>query len=55
MHSPKESKPEAAYMILKYLKGFPRKWLFFKTSERKKVEIFTDADLAGFNRRQKIK
>ena len=47
MHSPKESHLEAVYKILRYLKGFPRRGLFFKKSDSKKVEIYTDADWAG--------
>ena len=44
MHSPKESHLEAVYKILRYLKGSPRKGLFFKKGDSKKVEIYTDAD-----------
>ncbi|RVW36141.1 Retrovirus-related Pol polyprotein from transposon RE1 [Vitis vinifera] len=44
MHSPKESHLEAAYKILRHLKGSPRRGLFFKKSDSKKVEIYTDAD-----------
>ena len=44
MHSPKESHLEAVYEILRYLKGSPRKGLFFKKGDSKKVEIYTDAD-----------
>ena len=47
MHSPKESHLEAVYKILKYLKCSPRRGLFFKKSDSKKVEIYTDADWAG--------
>ncbi|XP_050896227.1 uncharacterized mitochondrial protein AtMg00810-like [Lathyrus oleraceus] len=46
MHSPFEEHLEAVYRILRYLKGNPRKILFFKTSE-KNVSIFTDVDWAG--------
>ncbi|RVW33188.1 Retrovirus-related Pol polyprotein from transposon RE2 [Vitis vinifera] len=44
MHSPKESHLEAVYKILRYLKGSPGRGLFFKKSDSKKVEIYTDAD-----------
>ncbi|KAL6327587.1 hypothetical protein AAG906_021878 [Vitis piasezkii] len=44
MHSLKESHLEAVYKILRYLKGFPGRGLFFKKSDSKKVEIYTDAD-----------
>ena len=47
MHSPKEIHLEAVYKILKYLKGSPRRGLFFKKSDSKKVEIYTDADWVG--------
>ncbi|RVX03687.1 Retrovirus-related Pol polyprotein from transposon RE2 [Vitis vinifera] len=47
MHSPKESHLEAVYKILRYLKGSPGRGLFFKKSDSKKVEIYTDADWAG--------
>ncbi|RVW86325.1 Retrovirus-related Pol polyprotein from transposon RE1 [Vitis vinifera] len=46
MHSPKESHLEAVYKILRYLKGSPGRGLFFKKSDSKKVEIYTDADWA---------
>ncbi|RVW27695.1 Retrovirus-related Pol polyprotein from transposon RE1 [Vitis vinifera] len=47
MHSPKESHLEAVYKILRYSKGSPRRGLFFKKGDSKKVEIYTDADWAG--------
>ncbi|RVW39419.1 Retrovirus-related Pol polyprotein from transposon RE2 [Vitis vinifera] len=47
LHSPKESHLEAVYKILRYLKGFPGRGLFFKKGDNKKVEIYTDADWAG--------
>ena len=46
MHSPKESHLEVMYKILKYLKGSPGRGLFFKKSDSKKVEIYTDIDWA---------
>ena len=47
MHSPKEAHLEASYRILRYLKGSPGKGLFFKKSEKRQIEVFTDADWAG--------
>ena len=47
MHSPKESHLEAVHKILRYLKGSLRRGLFFKKSDSKKVEIYTDADWVG--------
>ncbi|RVX05225.1 Retrovirus-related Pol polyprotein from transposon RE1 [Vitis vinifera] len=47
MHSPKESHLKAMYKILRYLKSSPKRGLFFKKSDSKKVEIYTDADWAG--------
>ncbi|RVW83721.1 Retrovirus-related Pol polyprotein from transposon RE1 [Vitis vinifera] len=46
MYSPKESHLEAVYKILRYLKGSPGRGLFFKKSDSKKVEIYTDIDWA---------
>jgi len=47
MHSPFEEHLEAVDRILRYLKGNPRKRLFFKKTSEKNVSIFTDADWAG--------
>ena len=47
MHHPYEEHLEAAYQILRYLKSFPGKGLFFKKSDIRTVEAFTDADWAG--------
>ena len=47
MHSPYEEHLAAAHRILRYLKGSPRKGLFFKKNESRGVEVFTDADWAG--------
>lgn len=44
MHSPKEIRPNIVYRILKYLKGFSKKGLFFKTSKGGEIKFFTDAD-----------
>ncbi|RVW39537.1 Retrovirus-related Pol polyprotein from transposon RE1 [Vitis vinifera] len=47
MHSPYEVHLEAVYRILRYLKSTPGKGLFFKKSEQKTIEAYTDADWAG--------
>lgn len=47
MHSPYEVHLEAIYRILRYLKSTPRKGLFFKKSEQKTIEAYTDVDQAG--------
>ena len=47
MHSPYEVHLEAVYRILRYLKSTPGKGLFFKKSEEKTIETYTDADWAG--------
>lgn len=47
MHSPKEAHLEAVYKILRYLKGSPGRGLFFKKSNCRDIEMFTDADWAG--------
>ena len=47
MHSPYEVHLEAVYRILRYLKSTPGKGLFFKKSEQKTIEAYTNADWAG--------
>ena len=47
MHSPFEEHLEAAYRILRYLKGNPEKVLLVKKTSERNVSIFTDADWAG--------
>lgn len=47
MHSPKERHLEAAYRVLRYLKGTPGKGLHFKKGENRFIEVFTDVDWAG--------
>ena len=47
MHSPYEVHLEAVYRILRYLKSTPGKGLFFKKSEQKTIEAYTDVDWAG--------
>ncbi|KAG8499583.1 hypothetical protein CXB51_006239 [Gossypium anomalum] len=47
MHSPMEEHEEVVFRILRYLKSSPRKGLFFKKSEQRGIEAYTDADWAG--------
>ena len=47
MHAPKKKHLEAAYKILRYLKGTPGQGLFFRKNESRSVEIYTDADWVG--------
>ncbi|KAM7491063.1 hypothetical protein LguiA_033984 [Lonicera macranthoides] len=47
MHSPCEEHLEAVYRILRYLKGSPRKGLFFRKNDKRGIEVYTDADWAG--------
>lgn len=47
MHSPGQEHFEAAYRILRYLKGTPGRGLMFKKCDDVQVEIYTDADWAG--------
>ena len=47
MHSPGREHFEAAYRILKYLKGTPGQGLMFQKREHLQVEVYTDADWAG--------
>ncbi|KAG8502903.1 hypothetical protein CXB51_000532 [Gossypium anomalum] len=47
MHAPKEKHLEAAYRILRYLKGTPGKGLHFKEDVNRSTEVYTDADWAG--------
>lgn len=44
MHSPGEENFEAAYRILKYLKGKPRKGLLLENHGRLQIKAYTDAD-----------
>ena len=46
MHSPGEEHFEAAYRILRYLKGSQRKGLMFENHGHLQIEVFTDADWA---------
>ncbi|KAK4258317.1 hypothetical protein QN277_007775 [Acacia crassicarpa] len=47
MHLPKQKHLKAAYKILKYLKGTPGRGLFFRKTDLRTIEIYTDADWAG--------
>ena len=47
MHALREKHLEAAYKILRYLKGTPSKGLHFKKTVNQSVEVYTDADWAG--------
>ena len=38
---------DAAYRILRYLKGTPGKGLFFRKQERRTIEVYTDASWGG--------
>nr|CAN82240.1 hypothetical protein VITISV_044199 [Vitis vinifera] len=47
MHSPIEEHMEAVYRILRYLKMTPGKGLFFRKTENRDIEVYSDADWAG--------
>ena len=47
MHSPTKEHLEVAYRMLRYLKGSPRRGLYFKKGDHRGLEIYTDADWAG--------
>ncbi|CAH9082663.1 unnamed protein product [Cuscuta europaea] len=47
MHNPFQEHLDATYRILRYLKSCPGKGLFFKRSDNRNAEAFTDADYAG--------
>ncbi|XP_054817017.1 uncharacterized mitochondrial protein AtMg00810-like [Prosopis cineraria] len=46
-HDPKQKHLNEVYRILCYLKGSPGHGLWFKKSDKRNVELFTDADWAG--------
>ncbi|RVX07414.1 Retrovirus-related Pol polyprotein from transposon RE1 [Vitis vinifera] len=47
MHSPTEEHMEAVYRTLRYLKMTPGKGLFFKKTENRDTEVYSDADWTG--------
>ncbi|KAG8492630.1 hypothetical protein CXB51_010049 [Gossypium anomalum] len=47
MHAPREKHLEAAYRILRYLKGTPNKGLHFKKTANQNVKVYIDTDWAG--------
>ncbi|RVX15531.1 Retrovirus-related Pol polyprotein from transposon RE1 [Vitis vinifera] len=47
MHSPTEEHMEAVYRILRYLKMTLGKGLFFRKTENRDTEVYSDADWAG--------
>ena len=47
MHAPYEEHLKAVNRILRYLKGNPGRGLFFKRTEDRGIEAYTDADWAG--------
>lgn len=47
MHAPTQDHLKAEYQILRYLKGCPRKVLFYKKHDHHHVEVYTDVDWAG--------
>ncbi|CAA6665139.1 unnamed protein product [Spirodela intermedia] len=47
MHQPKECHLYAAYRVLHYLKGTPKKGFFLKQSGNIEIEMFIDVDYAS--------
>ena len=47
MHDPREPHLQAAYRVLHYLKGNPRKGILFKENDTLALEAYTDVDYAG--------
>ncbi|RVX01253.1 Retrovirus-related Pol polyprotein from transposon RE1 [Vitis vinifera] len=47
VHRPTEEHMEAVYRILRYLKMTPGKGLFFRKTENRDTEVYSDADWAG--------
>ena len=47
MHTPLEIHMEAAYRVLKYLKGTSGRGLFFKKTKNQLIEVYTDVDWVG--------
>ncbi|KAK3006888.1 hypothetical protein RJ639_016327 [Escallonia herrerae] len=48
MNNPTEEHLDAVYRIMRYLKMTPGKGLYFKKGYRKNIDIYCDADWAGF-------
>ena len=46
MHLPCKEHLEAVYHIIRYLKGIPRKGLFFKKNVQRNLEVYIDIDWA---------
>ena len=46
-HAPRETHLQAAYRVLHYLKGSPRKGVLFKGNNELTIEAYTDADYVG--------
>ena len=47
MHAPNEKHLKAVYRILRFLKGSLRRGLFFKRTEDRGIEAYTDVDWFG--------
>ncbi|XP_062104247.1 uncharacterized mitochondrial protein AtMg00810-like [Humulus lupulus] len=47
MHNPCQGHLNVVYRIMRYLKQKPGKCLFFKKTNERKIEVFTNADWAG--------
>ena len=47
MHDPREPHLQAAYRVLHYLKGNPRKGILFKKNDTHALEAYTDVDYAS--------
>ena len=44
VHDPRELHLQAAYRVLHYLKGNPKKGILFKKNDTLALEAYTDAD-----------
>ena len=47
MSDPRRRHMDAAYRILRYLKGTPGKGLLFQKHEQRTIEVYTDASWGG--------
>lgn len=47
MHAPTQDHLEAAYRVLKYLKGYPGKGILYRRYGHSRVKIYADVDWAG--------